>query len=318
MKKMRLLAIPALLVLASGVSAAPGAGPGPKIVNVMPAFWAFESAVHPGMPLAARDQLFRELVLGPYQNIYGLRGFSRDTTDDGIERYLQRVQPYLPQMRTLSGEVESEVVPAEARFLEAFPDFDAKVTVAYLPSFMHFDGQTTRLENGQLAVLFGVDGIVRFHGDDANLAVLFSHELFHAYHDQVNPRIFKQEALYAELWKEGLATYVSAQLNPGASERVVMLDARLGDADPAMVPEIAQRFLPKFDSDSAADSAEFFNYGYKGYLPPRSGYLLGYRVCQELGKKYPLQELARLGGEQLKTEIHATVTVLAAAAAAPP
>jgi len=79
-----------------------------------------------------------------------------------------------------------------------------------------------------------------------------------------------------------------------------------------MVPEIARRFLPKFDSDHDADSVEFFNYGYKGYLPPRSGYLLGYRVCQELGKKHSLRELARLGGDQLKAEIHAAIATLAA------
>ncbi len=165
--KLRLIAAILLMVFTIAVPAASDGARGPKIVNVMPTFWAFMAEVHPGMPLAAQDQLFRELVLNPYQNIYGLQEFNRDTSDDGIERYLQRVQPYLPQMRALSGEVQSAVAPAEAHFMETFPDFDAKVTVAYLPSLMHFDGETTHLENGELAVLFGVDGIARFHGNDA-------------------------------------------------------------------------------------------------------------------------------------------------------
>jgi len=296
----------AFLVAGSGMAAEQAKGV--HIIDVMPAFWAVESA--PPMRLAARDALFRELVLGPYQNIYGLEEFHRNVTDDGIENYLQKVQPYLPAMRKLHAEVKSEVEPAEAHFLETFPDFATDVTVAYLPSFMHFDGQTTQLRNGRLAVLFGVDGIARFHGDDADLAVLFSHELFHAYHNQVNPGVFKQQALYAKLWQEGLATYVSARLNPTAPEAVVMLDAKLAAQDPALVPDIARRFLPKFDSTADDDAAEFFNFGYRGDLPARSGYLLGYRVCQELGKKYDLRALARLGGDDLRRQIHETVAKL--------
>ena len=304
--------LPMILMAAASLVAVPGVAAdrakGVHIVDVMPAFWAVESA--PPMRLAARDALFRELVLGPYQNIYDLEEFHRNVSDDGIENYLQKVQPYLPLMRKLHAEVKSEVGPAEAHFLAAFPDFATDVTVAYLPSFMHFDGQTTELRDGRLAVLFGVDGIARFHGEDADLAVLFSHELFHAYHNQVNPGIFKQQALYAKLWQEGLATYVSAQLNPGASEAVVMLDARLAAQDPALVPDIARRFLVRFDSVSDDDSAEFFNSGYQGDLPARSGYLLGYRVCQELGKKYDLKALARLNGDALRVQIRETVVRL--------
>ena len=299
--------------LAAGCLCA-GAGPavaqakGVHIVDVMPAFWAFESA--PNMRYYARDALFRELVLDPNQNIYSLEEFHRNVTDDGIEDYLQQVQPYLPAMRKLHAEVKAEVGPAESRFLAAFPDFATDVTVVYLPSFMHFDGQTAELRNGQTAVLFGVDGIARFHGEDADLGVLFSHELFHAYHNQVNPSLTKEKVLYAELWQEGLATYVSAQLNPGTSEAVVLLDSKLAAADPGWVPDIARRFLMKFDSTSSDDAAQFFNAGYQGDMPARSGYLLGYRVCQELGKKYDLKALARLNGDGLRTQIREVVVKL--------
>lgn len=294
--------------LAAGPCMAAGQAKGVHIVDVMPSFWAFESA--PNMRYYARDALFRELVLDPNQNIYSLEEFHRNVTDDGIEDYLQQVQPYLPVMRKLHAEVKGEVGPAEARFLAAFPDFATDVTVVYLPSFMHFDGQTTELRDGRTAVLFGVDGIARFHGDDADLAVLFSHELFHAYHNQVNPAVFKQQALYAKLWEEGLASYVSAQLNPSASEAVVMLDSKLAAADPGWVPDIARRFLMKYDSTSSDDAAQFFNAGYQGDLPVRSGYLLGYRVCQELGKKYDLKALARLNGDALRAQIREAVVKL--------
>ncbi len=302
--------IACLGLIAAGLPGLAAAVPaaGPRILNIMPAFWAVEAA--PPMRMEARDALFRELVLGPNQDVYGLEEFHRNLSDDGIENYLQKVQPYLPAMHKLDAQVKSEVQPAETRFLATFPDFASDVTVVFMPSFMHFDGQTTQLESGKLAVLFGLDGIARFHGDDADLAVLFSHELFHAYHNQVNPALFKQQALYAKLWQEGLASYVSAQLNPDASEAVVMLDSRLAEADPKLVPDIARMFLAKFDSTSSDDAAEFFNAGYQGELPARSGYLLGYRVCRELGKKYDLKALARLSGDQLRTQIRETVVKL--------
>jgi hypothetical protein len=286
---------------------------GPKIVNVMPAFWEFEAAASKPMSDSTRDQLFRELVLDPHSDVYSLDEFRKNVTDDGIERYLDKVKPYLSGMRNLSDEIGNEIGPAESRFTEAFPDFDARVTVAFLPSLMHFDGQTTQLADGQLAVLFGLDGIVRFHGGDADMAVLFSHELFHAYHNQVAPGVFKQQELYAELWQEGLASYVSSKLNPTAPENVVMLDPKLAEADPGRVQEIARRFIAKFDSTSEDDSKEFFQYGYKSDLPSRSGYLLGYRVCQMLGEKHSLRELAHMDGEPLKTLIHDAVLTLAGA-----
>src|ERR1700733_2647639 len=82
---------------------------GPKIVNVMPAFWEFEAAASKPSSDSARDQLFRELVLDPHRDIYALDEFRKNVTDDGIERYLDKVKPYLTGMQSLSGEIENEV-----------------------------------------------------------------------------------------------------------------------------------------------------------------------------------------------------------------
>ncbi len=288
------------------------AGHGPEIVDLMPAFWAFEDARVGPQSAAERAERFRELVMAPHMNIYGLGEFRAEREDAGLAHYLEQVEPYLPQMRSYSAEVQTEVAPAETRFLSAFPDFDGRVTVAFLPSLGHFDGQTLNLMDGRLAVLFGIDGIARFHGADADLGVLFSHELFHAYHDQVNPKVYEDETLYTQLWAEGLATYVSMQLNPGSSESTALLDPKLAAADPVRVPEMARAFLSKFDSRDKGDYREFFQFDWQGPFPPRGGYLLGLRVCEVLGRKYSLQQLAKLGGDELREQIRAALETLAA------
>jgi len=107
---------------------------GPRIINIMSAFWAFESAARTSMPQADRSALFRRFVLDPYRDLYGLAEFRNDIDAEAIKAYLAKVQPYLPEMRKLSEQVEREVGPAETRFIGAFPGFKAEVTIVYMPS----------------------------------------------------------------------------------------------------------------------------------------------------------------------------------------
>ena len=74
--------------------------------------------------------------------------------------------------------------------------------------------------NGTNALLFGVDLISRLHGSTANLSVLFDHELFHVYHRQVAPSLFRKgDEIWKRLWIEGLAEYVSWRMNPSFEGR---------------------------------------------------------------------------------------------------
>jgi hypothetical protein len=140
---------------------------------------------------------------------------------------------------------------------------------------------------------------------------VLTHELFHVYHQQVDPALFKKPPLYAELWIEGLATYVSPQLNPGTSDATALLDPKLAAASPQLVSEAARQFLTEFASTAPAGHNEFFYSGYKGKLPPLTGYLLGYMACKQLGKRYSMKQMAHLGGKQLQRMLHAELVALA-------
>jgi|SRR5579863_1864082 len=138
--------------------------------------------------------------------------------------------------------------------------------------------------------MFGVDEIARIHGQENS--ALFSHELFHVYHEQ----IIKQEsdAIYWSLWEEGLATYVSRSLNPELPENKICCLPDVNAVRPVL-PKIAGELLMKLDSTSESDSARYFLGGRKNLdLPERSGYYVGYLIAQELGESRSLAELARL------------------------
>lgn len=171
-------------------------------------------------------------------------------------------------------------------------------------------------------MLFGIDGIAEFHGVNADLTVLFSHELFHVYHAQVNlalfppnvggPREAENVPLYEAVWIEGLATSVSGALNPKAPVSDLLLNQKLYDAGMPAMPVIASRILAKFDSTSDPDNAEFLRGGVKGDIPARSGYLTGYLMAKDLSAKYSLAELAHLTGAALRAAIHDELTRMAA------
>ena len=62
---------------------------------------------------------------------------------------------------------------------------------------------------------FGIDAIAILHGP-GDMPSFFAHELFHIYHRQVMGSRMPDPDNFTwwEMWEEGLATYVSARLNP--------------------------------------------------------------------------------------------------------
>jgi hypothetical protein len=146
------------------------------------------------------------------------------------------------------------------------------------------------------SLLIGLDGLARFHGTDAPLGVILSHELFHLYHFQINPLPKNPDdlPLYRLLWQEGLAVYASQQLNPGASLGDVLLDPRLAAQGPASIPTEAKRLLTCLDSREDIVAAHFLAKSENGEVPGRIGYLIGYDVVARLAKNRSISSLARL------------------------
>lgn len=159
---------------------------------------------------------------------------------------------------------------------------------------------------GRDVLVFGVDLMAKLHGDDDESA-FFQHELFHLYHQRLLGDCDSGK-VWSSLWKEGLATYVSQQLNPGASERELLLDFPAGMPARTRAAQLGS----VLDSEDATtwgglvhtrtpDGAE---------LPGRRGYYLGSLLAQEAGKHDSLQELARLDCGRARSVVQAALRSL--------
>jgi hypothetical protein len=98
-----------------------------------------------------------------------------------LEQYLDGLNAYLFAVEHIHGRFEEQRASIEAKFLNAFPDFDSSRARIYLMlSMFRFDGKIPH-DNPRM-LLLGLDGLAKFHGTDARLPVILSHELFHVYH----------------------------------------------------------------------------------------------------------------------------------------
>lgn len=214
-----------------------------------------------------------------------------------------------PLWREMDATVRLSLPGVAARFAAALPDFRCDFPIYVAPSFGQMDG-AGRLVGGRPALILGVDTISSVESP-GQLPVFLTHEMFHRYHFQVagfSDDPGEHQLIWRTLWAEGLATYVSAQLNPSNP----LSDALIAPRDlevqaRPLTAMLAQELRAGLDREDGPLYGTFFEYGdplaKQRSLPWRSGYYIGYRVACELAKRHPLAELAHLEGPSLRKEI---------------
>lgn len=263
----------------------------------------------------SRAKLFAQLIIQRHPEIYQRTDIFK-TDIPTLERYLDALTVYLPAINVLHTRFEQQRASIETNFLNHFPDFDAKKVKIYLMlSLFRFDGKIPH-DNPRM-LLLGIDGLAKFHGQNVLLSVIVSHELFHLYHFQVNPlpRDTDYVELYRLVWQEGLATYVSQVLNPGASLSDILLDPRLANEGPKFIPAIAASLQRDLGSTDDATAALYLSYRPGGLVPSRMGYLIGYEIAKRAAANHTLVDLARLRGDSLASLVRALIAPLATGAA---
>lgn len=271
-------------------------------------------------PFDDETQAFLSSVVEPHAELYSAEviGF-----DEGLapKEVLASVLPeYLPHAYAKTDRIESVVealVVGLPRHRQSFEDTFgafAKPTTVYLTSSLgSFDGGTRTIE-GQPALLFGVDGIAFFHPPEHDLAPLVHHELFHIHHG------FELEAAGADpneptvgatLWIEGLATFVSHELNPDASWSEVLLSEDMIQNTDAQLAALATELADNLHSTNESLIADYFIGGSGERVPDRCGYYIGLRVAERLRANHSLTQLATLHGPALDAKIEAALRELA-------
>lgn len=230
---------------------------------------------------------------------------------DGAARYEQRMATYMAEYPAKRPAIAAVAARFTAMFAPAIADFERQVgplptdtPVFLVVSMGEFDGGTRELA-GRVHLLFGADMIAEYHQGEARAFV--QHELYHIYHHK---RFAGCGELWCSLWIEGLATYASQQLNPGATDAqlVLTIPEPIRPALDAHRAEAVCAVLARLDSTERADRNALFSSGrLSPNLPPRFGYLVGLWVAADLGRTRSLTELAEWDGPTLRVAIEASL-----------
>jgi hypothetical protein len=265
------------------------------ITNIVPSFLSFWDEFAKA-DTATQTKIFQEKVIVPNQAVYdGVMSTVPIPLTTLIPQALAKVPEHIDAMRSMNQSITNEVPEHIKSFRKSFPDFQCSTPIYFLYSMGAFDGSVRKV-NGSPALMFGVDVIAVTFGQ--NQDPLFAHELFHRYHNQVIQS--QPDAIYWNLWEEGLATYVSRTLNPGLPDSKICCFPDI-EAVKKQLPEIAGRLLGKLDSAKFEDVQEFFLGGQKALdIPERSGYYIGYLIAKQLGETRSLEQLAKLPPDEVK------------------
>lgn len=277
-----------------------GVQPAAAAVSLLPEFDAF-ALRHANDEPADRVAAFERELAPVLPDFYA----PRERTKEGYARQVAEELAAYPVRRTkilAVGEAfNARLANADSRFRQFFPDFALTVPVYLLHSLGEMDGGT-RTINGQTALIFGADIIALIH-DEGTIGPLFDHELFHTYHLRYFPECGQ---VWCNLWTEGLAVYVTARLNPGITDRALLLDSPvpLRAAVDAQFQLALQTVREALDDREGITAERMFqggdDRGERQPLPRRFGYYVGYRVFERLAGERSLEALAKMPPEEVR------------------
>lgn len=265
---------------------------GASLVDKLANFWpVYDDTRH----IEDRVHALRDGFFAPERSLF--RAADINISVARLEAWLPDFDKIADDVRHLHGRFAAAWARHQAHFEKAFPDFLPDAAPVYVMlSLGDFDAHLEP-RKGRLPLYLGLDGIVQYHGANADLAVLLDHESFHLYQGQANPKLSldRRPPLFATLWLEGTAIWVSELLNPQVKSLAVLLnDIPLARAQPDVIRRAASALLERLDSRSDKDADRFFGAGYEGKEPARIGYLLGLQIARGLSGRYTPPALARI------------------------
>jgi hypothetical protein len=290
----------------------------PRVHNIAQSFVDFYDT-NKDKPSAEQVAAFKTTVAVGFPQFYGIERHHGEHMQAEQDKRIDSAIKGFPQIREgylrKTQQFETELPRYIASFKTWFPDYVPSTEIYVLHSLGEMDGGTRTLD-GKNYLIFGVDGMVRYHGK-GNESAFFHHELFHTYHEPVLEACDNGDEMpiWVSLWTEGLATYVSKAMNPQANDVELLLDfpggmaARTKKVLPASFAHL-EKVLEK--TDQSIYVGLFNGKQDETGLPPRRGYYLGYLVAEEAGKTKDIRELAKLNCSAAKETVFSGVRALRA------
>lgn len=307
------LALLALLAVASGGCTTLAQDPapvatGPAYTDYADDFVAFYDRTE-GLPLDDRVAAFKAQIAPLFPAFYAPRdGRTQEDVDRAIASAIEGFPKIRDRYMEAMAEFPEAYATARVHFSETFPDSDAQLPTWFIHSLGEMDGGTRTL-NGTEALVFGADGIAKYH-TPGDLRAFFDHELFHVEHGAY---FTECEPIWCSLWSEGLATAAAEQLNPGTGDAALMLEVPRPirpAVDAHWLEAVCLVQTQTGSTDRATYKSMFYGNGGTDLFPPRWGYYVGYRLAQRVLHDHTLVELAHMPHEEAQPLVARTLAAM--------
>ncbi len=302
-RKTLTLALAAVAILAASLPRSPA------ITDLTGDYTRFFDATQ-NMPQAERVRRFKALMTTRFPGFYdGKRaGGSQVGYDGRITKSFAQFPSIRAKFVASAAALGPQLASAQAAFRRTFTDAGALPPTYLVHSLGEMDGGTREI-GGKTVLVFGADVIALAHRAGSNERPFFEHEIFHTYHE---PRLGECKPLWCSVWAEGLATYVAARLNPGATDDELLLTGGMRQAveanRTASICAVRVRALSENDEDY---SALFTGSHHLPGFHDRIGYYVGYLVAKRIGDGHPLSEPANWKAQTARPRVLAALTELA-------
>jgi hypothetical protein len=267
------------------------------------AFWK----VARDRPFDEQEAAWDRLIEQPRHDTYASVVWESRDNSRWKEEKDQLLRQRFAEYPRISGQISATALSMQSairiqvtEFRKLFPDAPARLPVQLLLA-PNFDAKSGVLSGGAPVLVFSVDTLLL---ENADMSILFPHELFHLYHAIHaaidNDGVMTGADLTLPLFAEGLATYVSSVLSPGHSDGALLLQESLGAIPVDRLPELARRYLSDAD-DKAVNALGPKRFGrwfmgakkpYQPDVPNRAGYWLGLNLIRQLRQQFTVQEMA--------------------------
>ena len=313
----RFLAGMAAFVFAAAAPTQAGGSSNLKLVDLTDDFalvWDRTAKLDDAARVAAFKAYFDPIIPGFYSHErHGLPDASK--YDPHLLKALKEFPAQRAAIEDMSRRFTSLLAPAEQSFEREFGAMTGFRQIYLVNSLGEFDGGMREL-GGKGYLMFGADMMAQIYAGKS-VQPFFHHELFHLYHS----RTFRDcPRVRCNLWNEGLATYVSHRMNPGATDDELLLTnpVPLRAAVEANKAEAICAVAERLEStETRANRALFSSGKLNERLPSRFGYYVGYLVAQDLGRSRSLKALAAMTADEVAPLIERSLAGMADCSALP-
>ena len=309
---MRISALTVIGLILAGCQASPVAPTKAfNLIDLTGDYAAFYDS-SPGMPPPERVDAFKvkfETLFPGFYDPERVKSYAtREQYDARIARSFDAFAEIRPRYERSASTFAAMLTPARDDFARNFPDVAPLGNIYLLHSLGEMDGGI-RTIGGRRYLVFGADVMARLYapGDERPF---FQHELFHVYHGQF---FGDCEEVWCALWQEGLAVYVSEQLNPGATDAQMTLTSPrpIRPEVDANLPAAVCAVRARLRSEKPEDYAPLFlGSGNLDGLPPRFGYYVGYLVVRDAARTRTMRDLAHMSTTEARPVVEASLAAL--------